>query len=82
MKMKTKYEPIPSWVTEKFDKANAERLIAERAEALYWDEDEDDIDIFVDEEESPSVIETMGNIVFGMGILIGMVICLAAVQPI
>lgn len=76
--MKSKYEPIPSWVTEKFDKANAERLIAERAEALYWDED--DIDQFVDKETS--VLETMGNIVFGMGILIGMVICLAAVQPI
>lgn len=78
MKMKTKYEPIPSWVTEKFDKANAEKLIAERAEELYWDED--DIDIFVD--EKTSVLETMGNIVFGMGILIGIVICLAAVQPI
>lgn len=76
--MKSKYEPIPSWVTEKFDKANAERLIAERAEALYWDED--DIDIFVD--EKTSTIETMGNIVFGMGILIGMIVCLAAVQPI
>lgn len=75
--MKTKYEPIPLWVTEKYDKANAERLIAERAEALYWDDV--DIDQFVDEEESP--LQIMGNIVFGVGILIVMVICLAAFQP-